>query len=120
MNFKESSYTKLQKRAERLVFLLEKGAPELIIAREVTLIIMAAIGYCGQEFSKMVFEWLFRDLCVKSGYCSECQETLINTYNEIGRQRGLCDDCLKIFEESEKKFEDEWGDEDEGEEEGPQ
>lgn len=98
MNFKELSFDRLCKRVERLSIFLDRKEHSVVISKEVVLVVKAAIGYCGREFTDSLLNWLYRSLCVENGFCAECREQRINTKNEKGIQMGLCDACLEAFE----------------------
>ena len=56
----------LERRAKRLVQLIDISAPPQMISNEVWLVVQAAMGYCPEEMNKAKGNWLCQP-CIEKG-----------------------------------------------------
>jgi len=78
--FPEMCLARLKKRARRLTALLDKNAPETIIARELGLVLHAGVCLYGSEvFNEYFCELIRRHARIKNGFCPQCGENEISS-----------------------------------------
>lgn len=66
----------LERRAKRLVHLIDISAPSQLISTEVMLIVQAAMGCHPEEITKVFANWLASVGRRDAGYCRSCDATL--------------------------------------------
>lgn len=96
--FKEEYKSRLLLSAKRLVKMLEINAPEIVMAREIGMLVERGIAVCGPQILTHVEQSLLRSMWLSSGLCMFCGK-------ERGNDKHMCDACITEAEEIEKEFE---------------
>lgn len=87
----------LDRRARRLSQLIEVNAPPQMVGKEVSLIVQAAIGFCPNELSTELGQWLIAAVRKDAGLCVGCECKLPNTDH-------LCAICKEKAESEEESI----------------
>lgn len=77
MTFKEYSKDRLRNNVERFQRLLDLGAPDLILANELVILLKNAKGAFGEEFVKAQLTYELQGIRQGSAYCQTC-DSLVN------------------------------------------
>ena len=92
-------YSKLLDRLSRMMRLIKLGAPAMIVASELSMVLEAAYGFYGKELGAAMGYIEYEKALCEAKFCIHCGAS--------GSRDGCCEACEKALEESFRAMEEE-------------